>query len=254
MPVFIEENYTIQIKRENKNIESHGFFKRWFRQPPAFPSPASQAALSDRQQCLNGFWDEKVRLRKIPAMFTCCFSTLFLVLEHWSCRETGLEEYVGGWGKGDPPRKGQAWLSWVAQVSTGMWGCLTVTYFSMDSFASGRRWLVLSIPCEKRWFVNLYYWIIFHFDSRRWPSDQLHKLLVMDWSDMQELLDHSVQQPCPPSFFQPLFCHILHRLLKCLTVPKSHLCSNICFDRHKWQIIPHGYMNWMILPEFVLCS
>lgn len=158
-------------------------------------------------------------------------------------------------GKGWPPwGRSQSCSHGVAQVSPGRWGHLAVMYFSMDSYASGRGCLVLFAPSEKRWFVNLYWWIIFQFDSRRWPSDQLHKLLVMDGSDMQELLDHSVQQPCPPSFLQPLVCHILHRLLKCLAVPKSHLCSNICFDHRKWQIIPHGYMNWMILPESTLCS
>ena len=158
-------------------------------------------------------------------------------------------ERVTPWERSKPCSHG------VAQVSPGKWRThLSRICFSMDSYAGGKGCLVLSDPCEKRWFVNLYWWMIFQLDSRRWPSDQLHKLLVMDWSGMQELLDHSIQQPWPLSFLQSLLCHILYRLLKFLAVPKSHLCSNICFDYRKWQIIAHGYMNWMILPEFTLCS
>lgn len=111
-------------------------------------------------------------------------------------------------------------------------------HFFRESCANGRGCLVLSAACGKRWFVSLYWWIIFQYDSRRCPSDQLHKL----------------QELCPPSFLHPLLWHILHKLLKCLAVPKSHLCSNICFDHRKWQIIPHGYLGWMILPKLTLWS
>lgn len=40
----------------------------------------------------------------------------------------------------------------------------------------------------------------------------------------------------------------------CSKNAKSHLYGNICFDCPKWQIIPPGFMNWMILLEFALCS
>lgn len=169
-------------------------------------------------------------------------SALFL-LGTLVCKGTGQEEdarrhHLEGLGRMMLLRKEQDLLSWWGPGAPGRWGCFAGMCFFRDKCANGRGCLVLSAACGKRWFVSLYWWIIFQYDSRRWPSDQLHKL----------------QELCPPSFLHPLLWHILHRLLKCLAVPKSHLCSNICFDHHKWQIIPHGYLSWMILPEFTLWS
>lgn len=226
-------------------------------------SPALPTSLLclDAQQCFNSFEGEKVPLWKTTAVFICSFSTLF-ALEHWSVRAQAEKKMQGDiswrfrkeWCLWEGNKKWSLLLSRCGPGAPGRWGCFAGMCLFRDSCASGRRCLVLSAACGKRWFVSLYWWIIFQYDSRRWPSDQLHKLLVMDWSDMQELLDHSVQELCPPSFLHPLLRHIFHRLLKCLAFPKSHLCSNICFDHRKWQIIPHGYLSWMILPEFTLWS
>lgn len=146
-------------------------------------------------------------------------------------------EYLGGLGKEGASEREQDLLSWRGPGALADEAVLE-DVFLQGKVASGRGCLVFSAACGKRWFVSLYWWIIFQYDSRRCPSDQLHKL----------------QELCPPSFLHPLLWHILHRLLKCLAVPKSHLCSNICFDHCKWQIIPHGYLGWMIPPKFTLWS
>lgn len=221
-------------------------------------SPALPTSLLclDAQQCFNSFEGEKVQLWKTPAVFICSFNSFCCgtLVYRDTGREDARRQMLEVWERVMPLRREQDLLSQCGPGVPGRWGCFAGMCFFRDTCASGRGCLVLSAACGKRWFVSLYWWIIFQYDSRRWPSDQLHKLLVLGWSDMQELLDHSVQELCPPSFLQPLLWQILHGLLKCLAVPKSHLCSNICFDHRKWQIIPHGYLSWMIPPKFTLWS
>lgn len=123
------------------------------------------------------------------------------------CKGTGQEEDARRhnlelWERAMPLRREQDLLSGRAQVPLADEAFAGMCFFR-DSCASGRSCLALSAACGKRWFVSLYWWIIFQHGSRRWPSDQLHKLLLMDWSDMQELLDHSVQELCPLSFLHP---------------------------------------------------
>lgn len=161
--------------------------------------------------------------------------------------------YVGGWGKGDPPEKGASpalmgWPGWPLPNGAILQRCA----FPWTAVLVGEVTLFFLLPVKRG---DLWTCTGELFSSLTAEGDHLTSFInSWWWSDMQELLDHSVQQPCPPSFLQPLLCHIVHRLLKCLAVPKSRLCSNICFDHRKWQIIPHGYMNGMILPEFTLCS
>lgn len=100
-------------------------------------------------------------------------------------------------------------VPWTTQNPPGRWGCLAEPCFSMDNCIGGR--VCLDMICE----VLL--------DSRRWLSAQFHKVPVMDWPDVRELLNHSVQQTSelllsPTLSSSPSFSS--YKLLKCLAVLK----------------------------------
>lgn len=73
-----------------------------------------------------------------------CFGFGRLVCKEWP-----------SWGRSKPCSPGGA------QMFPSRQGYLGGMFFSMDSYDGGSGCLVLSVPREKAWFVNLYWWIIF---------------------------------------------------------------------------------------------